>query len=243
MQLLFPKITIAIFLAFTMMACSQDSYTTHKIANIDEASGISYCEDSNTLIVANDEGSFYEINTTGEPIARYKLGDYDLEGVVCEKEQLFFAVEKGVLLLVNRQSLQTQELKLKGKGFDLSKKSGIEGIAKVGELYYLAIQSKDKKDAKLLIVKAGANFAKVTDTIHHNIIDSAGLHYADDQLYIVSDTKNRLYVYDLKKEEIKKEINLTDFDQEGITFDNDGNVYLADDKGAVLKYNKEELGL
>ena len=39
-------------------------YSSHKITNIPEASGISYCKDSNTLMVANDEGTLYEITPT-----------------------------------------------------------------------------------------------------------------------------------------------------------------------------------
>jgi len=36
-----------------------------EIVKIPEASGIDYCKDSNTLVVANDEGWFYEIKTNG----------------------------------------------------------------------------------------------------------------------------------------------------------------------------------
>lgn len=241
MKQTFPQAAVSIFLLLTLLACSKESYQQHKIANIDEASGIDYCAESNTLIVANDEGSFYEITPEGEPIARHKLGEFDLEGVVCEKEQLVFAVESGALLLVDRTSLQTQYLKVKGEPFKLSKKAGIEGITKVGKHYYLAIQSDKKKFAKLLVVKAGANYAKVIDVIDHEVIDSSGLFYQEKQLYIISDTKNKLYIYDIKRHKVDKKLKLPKFDQEGITFDNDGNVYLADDQGAVLKYTAKEL--
>jgi len=243
MKLSFLKLNTSILLFLAISTYAQESYNKHKIADIKEASGIAYCKDSKTLIVANDEGSFYEITLEGKPVARHKLGDFDLEGVVCEKEYLIFAVEKGALLKVDRTSLKTKYLKLKGESFKISKKAGIEGITKVGKYYYLAIQSDKKKNAKLLIVKAGDNYAKVIDTIEHKIVDSAGLHHEGKQLYIVSDTKNKLYIYNLKKNKIDKKIKLPKFNQEGITFDVEGNVYLADDQGAVLKYTQKELGL
>lgn len=216
----------------------------HKISKIAEASGVSYCEDTNTYMVANDEGSFYEISGEGKTIARHKLGDYDLEGVVCQEKKLIFAIEEGALLVVNRETLQTKYLKIKGKEFKPNKKSGIEGIAKVGELYYLAIQARKKKDAKILIVKITNNHAKIVDTIKHDIIDTSGMDYHDDKLYIISDKNDKLYIYNLKKNKMKKKsYNLPKFAQEGIAFDNNGSLLLADDDGAVFKYTKKELKL
>jgi len=236
-----PKLT-NLFLLLALTACS--SADKHKIANIDEASGISYCQDSNTLVVANDEGSFYELTTNGEILSEHKLGDYDLEGVVCEKEHFVFAVEKGELLVVPRTEPKINRLKIKGQGFTLTKKHGIEGITKIGKLYYLSIQEKKRKeDAKILVVKLGANYAKVVGVINSNIIDTAGMKYHNKKLYIVSDKKDKLYLYNLKKNRIKKKIKLPKFAQEGVTFDNSGNVYFADDDGAVLKFTKKELGL
>ena len=228
------------FLTLTLSACSSEN---HKIASIDEASGISYCQNSDTLVVANDEGSFYEIKPSGEIISRHKLGNYDLEGVVCGDKNIIFAVEDGALLRVDRKSLETKEIKIKGKDIKFDKKSGIEGIAKVGDNYYLSIQSKTKEKAKLLVVKIGSNYAKIKKIINHGIIDSAGMEYQHHILYIVSDKKDTLYLYNPKSNHIIKKIKLDEFAQEGITFDNRENVYFADDNGAVFKYTKKELGI
>lgn len=235
--------TLLLTTLLTFTACSNESQASNVIAKIPEASGISYCEDSKTLVVANDEGSFYELSRTGEILSEHKLGKHDLEGVVCEEDQFVFAIEKGALLLVDRKTLKSKKLKLKGKNFELSKQAGIEGITKVKDFYYLSVQAKNKKDSKLLVVKAGANYAKVVDIIEHGIVDSAGLQFLDKKLYIVSDKKDKLYIYDLKREKILKKIKLDKFAQEGITFDNDGFVYFADDEGAVLKYSKKDLKL
>jgi len=232
-----PIIIASIIL--TLTACSNEQ---HKIVSIAEASGISYCQNTDTLIVANDEGSMYEITPKGEIISRHKLGKYDLEGVVCEDDEMTFAVEGGSLLKVNRKSFKIQELKI--NGFKFNKKSGIEGIAKIGDLYYLSIQAKKKKkNAKLLIVKIGNNYTKIKDIINHGIIDSAGMEYHNKKLYIVSDKKDKLYIYNIKTNSVEKKIKLDKFAQEGITFDNSGNIFLADDDGAVFRYTKKELGI
>jgi uncharacterized protein YjiK len=228
---------LLLLLILNLTACA-DKKNDAVIASIPEASGISYCQDTQTLIVANDEGSFYELTNTGKVLSSHKLGKYDLEGVVCEKEKFVFAVEDGALLEVNRKTLKTKELKIKSQGFKfkLSKKAGIEGITKIGALYYLSIQSKNKKDSKLLVVKAGANHAKVIKVIDHGIIDSAGLQFHNKKLFIVSDKKDKLYIYDLKKNKITKKIKLPKFAQEGVTFDDNGFIYFADDDGSVRKY-------
>ena len=238
MKLLFNSLLLLITLNFTACAKEQKSDI---IASIPEASGISFCQDTKTLVVANDEGHFYELSTDGAILLERKLGKYDLEGVVCEKENFVFAIEKGAILKVNRKTLKSKVLKLKGEGFKLSKQAGVEGITKIDDLYYLSVQTKKKKDAKLLLVKAGANYAKVVKVIEHGIVDSAGLQYHDKKLFIVSDKKNKLYVYNLKKNKVSKKIKLPKFAQEGITFDNSDFVYFADDDGTVRKYSKTSL--
>ncbi len=241
-KILVTTISILTFLALSAYA-KIDSKA--KIANIPEASGISYCSNSNTLIVANDEGSLYELTTNGKILLQKKLGDYDLEGVVCEEKQFTFAVEGGSLLIVNRKTLDKKEFKVRGKEVKIGKKHGIEGIVKIGNLYYyLSIQSKKKREkANLLRVKLGSTYAKITEVINHRVIDSAGLEYRNNLLYIVSDKKDKLYIYDLKRKKLLKKIKLPKFAQEGITFDNSENVYFADDNGAVFKYRVEEFGL
>ncbi|RUM75450.1 MAG: hypothetical protein DSZ11_02220 [Sulfurovum sp.] len=108
-------ISILLFLLLGAFAYSGTKESdNHKISIIEEASGISYCTDTNTYIVANDEGSFYEISPKGKIISRHKLGDFDLEGVVCQKDTLIFAVEKGALLIVDRETLESKYLKIKG---------------------------------------------------------------------------------------------------------------------------------
>jgi uncharacterized protein YjiK len=219
-----------------------DSVKNHIIASIPEASGISYCTDTNTLVIANDEGKFYEITPNGDILATHSLGNYDLEGVVCEDDRFVFAIENGDLLGVNRKTLQ-QNLYSLEKVKKLGKKNGIEGIAKVGDNYLLTIQTKDKEEASFMLVAIADGKTKVLKTIHHGIIDSAGLDYKDGILYIVSDKKDKLYLYDLEKEKEIKKIKLPSLALEGVALDEKGNIFFADDNGAILRYTLEELKL
>jgi len=243
MKPIYLKLLLSSFFLLATTACDAKDSNPRKIASIPEASGISYCDNTDTLMVANDEGWYSEITPSGKIISQYKLGNYDLEGVFCEDNIITFAVEDGALLQVDRKSMEKKLLKVKSSEVKLNRPMGIEGITKIGDLYYLAIQAKKKKDSNLLVVKAGANYAKVIKIINHRVKDSSALEYKNKQLYIVSDDKDKLYIYDLKTETIKKKIKLPKFAQEGIAFGKNNDVFFADDNGAVMKYTLKELGL
>ena len=218
------------------------------IAKIPEASGISYCSKSDTLIVANDEGTYYEISRKGKILHRTKLGKYDLEGVVCEDTQLIFALENKGILIVDRKTEKKKKVILdtfyNGKKLPLfNKKSGVEGIAKVGNMVYLSKQSKKKKESFIAVVKLTPYPSRIIDVIEHHISDTAGLTYHNGYLYMVSDKEDLLIKYDLNKKKSVEKIKLEKGAWEGIAFDKKGFVYLADDDGRVVKYKKKVLGL
>ncbi|MEA1954587.1 MAG: SdiA-regulated domain-containing protein [Campylobacterota bacterium] len=218
------------------------------IANIPEASGIAYDAQNHRLIVVNDEGTYYEITPEGRVTLKKKLGKYDLEGVAVEDDTLIFAIENKGLLLVNKKTGKKKKVIIdtiyKGKKLPLfSKKSGVEGIARVGDFFYLSKQSKKKKDSFIAVVKLKPYPSRVVDVIKHKIPDTAGLTHHDGFLYMVSDKKNLLIQYHLEKRKIIKKIKLEKGAWEGIAFDDKSNLYLADDNGRVVKYKKKALGL
>ena len=240
------KIYLFVPIAFFMMACADTE--GKEIVKIPEASGISYCSDTDTLIVANDEGAYYEINRKGKILQKKKLGNYDLEGVMCEDDQFIFALENKGILVVERKTGKKKKVTLdtfyNGKKLSLfDKKSGIEGIVKVGNIVYLSKQSKKKKDSFIAVVKLTPYPSRIVDVIEHEIADTAGLDYHDGYLYMVSDKKDLLIKYDLDKKKIVQKVKLTEGSWEGIAFDSKGNVYLADDDGRVVKYKRKNLGL
>ena len=242
MRVYLSIITVLIFL----IGCN--SSTSSKIVTIPEASGIDYCFSSDTLVVANDEGWYYEIRTDGEIVYQAYLGEYDLEGVVCEENNFIFAVEDQGLLYVDKKTKKSQMIlintKYKNKILKIfDKKEGIEGITKINDNFYLAKQSKKRKESYLVVVKVTKGKGKIVDVIHHKIKDTAGLAYNKGLLYMVSDKKDKLIVYDVKKKQTLKKIGLEEYAQEGIAFDSNGFIYIADDEGAVWKYSEKDMGI
>jgi len=241
--IMLPKeLSMKRYILMVMLASlSYGSDTAHEIAQIPEASGISYCADSDTLVVANDEGWYYEIDTSGAILHKHRARKYDLEGVHCEPDRFVFAIEDRGILLINRKTNKTKLIEIdtayrnkKLKLFD--KKRGIEGITKVGDTYYLAKQAKKKKDSIIVALKLSRFGSKIVDVIKPKIADIAGLIYHNGILYMVSDKKDLLIKYNLQKKKIIEKIKLPKTAQEGITFDSKGFAYIADDDGAVLKY-------
>lgn len=240
------RITLLISIIFLLVACADPK--GKEIAKIPEASGISYCSDTDTLIVANDEGAYYEITIKGKILKIVNLGKFDLEGVLCEDEQIIFVREDKGLLLVDRKSGTKKKVIVdtfyEGKKLPLfDKKEGVEGIAKVGNILYLSKQSKKKKKSFIAVVKMKPYPSLIVDVIEHHIADTAGLDYHDGYLYMVSDKKDLLIKYDLQKKKSVQKVKLEEGAWEGITFDSKGDVYLADDAGRVVKYKKKHLGL
>ncbi|HEY9191141.1 MAG TPA: SdiA-regulated domain-containing protein [Sulfurovum sp.] len=238
----------SLWVTFIVLVTACGTPTGKVIAKIPEASGISYCAHDDTLIVANDEGSYYRLTAKGTILQKKKLGNYDLEGVVCEEDQLLFTVENDGLLVVDSKTSQKKNVPLDtryhGKNLSLfDKKEGVEGIAKAGNMVYMAKQSKKKKSSFLAVVSMSPNPARVMDVIEHRLADTAGLAYHQGYLYMVSDKEDLLFKFDLQKNQHVKKIKLGKGAWEGIAFDARGNVYLADDEGRVVKYRKKSLGL
>ena len=240
------RIILLVSLTFFVIACADPK--GKEIVKIPEASGISYCSNTDTLIVANDEGSYYEINRKGKILHKTKFGKYDFEGVVCEDHQLTFAIENKGILIVDRKTGEKQKVILNtmynGKKLALfDKKDGLEGIAKTGNIVYLAKQSKKKKDSFIALVKLKPYPSRIIDVIEPNIADISGLDLHEGYLYMLSDKKDLLIKYDLEKKKSIQKVKLEKGAWEGIAFDRKGNVYLADDDGQVVKYKKKHLGL
>lgn len=239
-----------LFLIFFFTSCSHgDDVLVH----IPEASGICYAKNTNSLFVANDEGKVFEISTEGKILREKRLGNYDLEGVACDskKGKLYFSVEgDDNVLIVNQKTLNIQkEVKIKRdfkkvKVLKKDKKNGLEGITITPNGIYLSNQSTKKwpkSDPSVLIKLNSLKKKKVAikGIVDHGYKDIAGLSYHNGYLYMVSDSENLLIKYDLKNKKTISTKELSDFAQEGVTFDDDGYIYFADDNGRILKYKSK----
>lgn len=240
---------------FIMIGCEGKS---NEIAKIPEASGICFSKKSQTLFVAQDEGKVFEISKEGNILREKWLGKYNLEGVACDdiEGELLFAVEgKDNILVVNQKNLEIKNnIKIKraynGKVILIKdrKSHGIEGIAIVEDYLYISNQSNKflpKKDPSLLIKVKKSTRKKVAilELVEHGYKDVSGLTYHDKHLFMVSDSKNLLIKYSLKKQRVVGTAKLPKFAQEGVAFDDKGCIYFANDKGSVYKYQRQKFGL
>jgi uncharacterized protein YjiK len=221
---------------------------TH-IAKIPEASGICYSKSRNSLFVANDEGGIYEINKEGKLLRKRRLGKYNLEGVACDddKSKLYFALEKSdSILIVNQKTLAIQK-KIKIKryyhGIEILRKNrhGVEGITLIDNNLYLSNQSRKKypKADPSVVFKVGKLKKRKTaikDIVNHGFRDISGLSYHKGYLYMVSDYDDYIIKYDVKEKKLLAVHDLPKGAWEGITFDENDTIYLADDKGKVFRY-------
>ncbi len=246
-------VLISIFL-FT--ACAKDTKKDHAIAKIPEASGICYDKISKTLYTVSDRGIVYEISTDGKIIRKKYIGNFDIEGIACDtKNNRLLVISEGnddILILSKKNLSVTKQIDIKRsfegkKILQKDKKNGIEGITIDNNGYiYISNQSHHKyphPDPSVIIKIKDLHKSKtkIVSIIDPRRKDIAGLDYHDGYLYMVSDTNNKLYRYNFKEKKIDKKVSLPKFAQEGIAFDENGNIYLADDRGEILKYLIDEL--
>ena len=121
-------------------------------------------------------------------------------------------------------------------------KSGIEGIVLYKDKLYISNQSENsypKADASVIVVvdyNLNKKKLKIKNIIDHKQKDISGLTFYKDTLFMISDKNNFVLSYDIKKNKINKKYKLKKkYAQEGLTFDKKGHLYIADDKGQILK--------
>ena len=243
------------FMTLLLFTFAQNLFAKEKvIAEIPEASGIIYSQKSNTLFVVNDEGTIYELSLKGKIKREKKIGSYDLEAITIDEKNsiLLLANEKKdeILLLKKDDFSLIKKIKIKGKykGKKIVKKGkdGIEGLALYKNKIYASNQSKKaypKEDSSVIVILdyKDKKKLKIKDIIDHGYKDVAGLCFYKNFLYFVSDKSNLLVKYNINKNKMIKEYKLSKkYAQEGITFDKEGNLYIADDNGKILKLQIDE---
>ncbi|RXJ88521.1 hypothetical protein CRV01_12290 [Arcobacter sp. CECT 8983] len=244
-----------LFLFLILAMFCANLYAKEKtIAKIPEASGIVYSKKSNTLFVVNDEGTIYELSLKGKIKREKKLGDYDLEGITLDEKKnilLLANEEDDEIIFLNKKDFSIiKKIKIKDtyKGVKVLKrgKNGIEGITLYKNKIYVSNQSNKpypKEDSSVVVIldNKSNKKLKIKDIIDHGYKDIAGLCFYNDFLYLVSDDANLLIKYDINSKKVVKEYKLSKkYAQEGITFDKKGNLYIADDKGKILKLKLDE---
>lgn len=241
------------------------SITKERIA---EPSGITYHPARRSLFIADDSGNVYELNLQGTLIQAKGVNELDIEGITMDPGTglLYAAVEGDEVIL----ELEPETLMVKRdfrigrsfKGEQLLKKGGmgIEAIAFVpdashpeGGTFWVGNQSfslKEKGEPSVVcevVLPLRSETAKksvgtIINAYKMNFIDISGLAYdpQDDVLVLISDTTNLLV--EIKREgTILSKYLLPGDEQEGITLDGLGYMYIAQESGEIIKLGDQRL--
>ncbi|RKU24469.1 hypothetical protein C6499_16770 [Candidatus Poribacteria bacterium] len=241
------------------------SITKERIA---EPSGITYHPTRRSLFIADDSGNVYELNLQGTLIQAKGVNELDIEGITMDPGTglLYAAVEGDEVIL----ELEPETLTVKRdfrigrsfKGEQLLKKGGmgIEAIAFVpdtshpeGGTFWVGNQSfslKEKDEPSVVcevVLPLRSETAKksvgtIINAYKMNFIDISGLAYdpQDDVLLLISDTTNLLV--EIKREgTLLSKYLLPGDEQEGVTLDGLGYMYIAQESGEIIKLGDQRL--
>lgn len=235
---------------------------------IAEPSGLTYHPERKTLFIVDDEGYIHEIRSDGTVVQTNELQGRDLEGITTNPTTgwLYAAVEDDETILeINPQTLKVhREFKInrsfEGKPLLKEGGMGIEGITFVpdashqeGGTFWIGNQSFSRKPGgepsvicevvvPLLTTDSKTAEGTIVRSIEMNLLDISGLAYdaQADSLVLISDTTNLLV--ELKRDgTLLHRYLLPGNDQEGITLDGLGYMYIAQESGQVIKFAERRL--
>ena len=241
------------------------SITKEQIA---EPSGITYHPDRRSLFIADDSGSIHEVNLHGTFIQAKGVNELDIEGITTDPRTglLYAAVEDDEVIIELEPETLTIQRKFRivrdFKGELLLKKGGmgIEAIAFVpnashpeGGTFWVGNQSfslkaKDEPSVVCEVVvplrtqTAAVSEASIVNAYKMNFIDISGLAYdpQDDVLVLISDTTNLLVEMNRDGTILSKYL-LPGDEQEGVTLDGLGYMYIAQESGTIIKLGDRRL--
>ncbi len=224
-----------------------------------EPSGICFHPTRKTLFVVSDEGEIAEIEKDGTPVFRMKIPG-DLEGVTVNPETgLLYLVKEGDDIILEFDPDQREVIRsfplnraYQGNPEYIEKRTedydnGIESIAFVGDAehpeggtFYIGNQW-DPQCVMEVQIPLVSSFEKTAEAHILRVLplkldDPAGLYY-DPQtglLNVVNDADNIFVEITLDGKIIKEYAFLGD-EQEGIARDDEGYLYIAQDRGEIIK--------
>lgn len=228
---------------------------------IEEPSGICFLKQTGTLFVVSDEGFIFEIDKLGKILRRSYLGG-DLEDVCPgpDANTLLVAVEREDKLLVVdwRNLVSIQEILIDSWAdgrliLEEDDDHGIEGLiyyrgtVLVTNQSYIIVDSTSghKSDSSALLTIAPPKChdcdAEIVFVDYQQYPDLAAVSAPSDSsnLFLISDEEDLLLEYNPVAGVIVEEYKLFGEEQEGLAFDDEGNLYIAQDSGGILKINFE----
>ena len=229
-------------------------------AGFGEPSGICWHAQRRTLFVVGDEGDICEMATDGSLLKTKQVRDgADFEGLTCDPATgwLYVAVEEAESILeVHPETLEIlREFSLprdfRGRTLLKAGGEGIEAITFVpdpghpeGGVFWVGNQAftlSDEQDISAVFqvelpLRTHKGEARITGYFEPGIIDVSGLHYdpATDRILLISDATNLILEYSRSRRLLGVQAFPGD-NQEGVTVDSDGFLYIAQDTGGIIK--------
>lgn len=221
-----------------------------------EPSGIVFSKSRGTLFVVGDEGDICELRTDGTLVNKARIRKTDLEGITSNPVtgNLYALDELSISILeINPDSLEVlQHISIdllpaqynhenKNRGFEAITFLPNPGQAANSRLFIANQGRSDRASAavhELTIPLAdGDNVAKTLQIFEQKIADLSGLHYDDSSglLLVISDAHNTLLLMTTEGD-THTSYTLPGENQEGITLDDEGYLYIAEDSGNIIKY-------
>ena len=234
------------------------------VGNIDKAafnepSGICWHSLRETLFVVGDEGDICEIKTDGTMIKQKRIRHVDFEGITHDPltGMLYIAVEGSESIIeINPETFEVLRdfsipRILDGKTVLKAGGQGIEAITFVpdsqhpqGGVFFVANQAfglTDKHDISAVFrvelpIRSNTGTPKLLGYFAPQVIDLSGLYYdpRSKHIFVISDATNTILEYSRNYVLVGAHAFPGD-NQEGITMDDDGFVYIAQDSGGVIK--------
>lgn len=227
-----------------------------------QPSGICFHSKRGTLFVVGNLGEVCEMRTDGKVIKEKRIKAADFEGITHDPStgRLYVAVEGDEKIIEldpeTFDVLREFSIPREFKGDTLLKAGGqgIEAITFVpdinhpqGGTFYVANQSYNLEDTEDISAvfeievplksKADTNIsAKILRYFSFGVIDLSGLYFdeATGHLYVISDSTNTIFEF-TKAGTLLGGHAFPGDNQEGITVDDQGFMYIAQDSGGIIK--------
>ena len=245
-------------------ACLNAVFPNKWIGDIDkikfnEPSGICWHGKRGTLFLVGDEGDICEIKSDGTLVKQKHIRQADFEGITHDPSSgLLYVVEEEAESIIEIHPESFEVLRefsvprqFEGKTLMQKGAEGFEAITfapdadhKQGGIFYVANQAftlSNEQDISAIFrvelpLRDKTAKVKVIDYFEPGIIDLSGLYYdsSTGNLLVISDAANMILEYSSGFELLNYHAFPGD-NQEGITVDPQGHIYIAQDTGGIIK--------
>ncbi len=226
------------------------------VPGVKEPSGIAFAPARNTFFVVGDEGSLVEASSTGRVVASIPSGG-NLEDVAIHLPSgrlVLLSEKKSELIVVDPATgKKTGRFRLVDEALlgdtGTNKNQGFEGLTfraeggrPGGGVFYLVHQ---RSPAMLVAVAFDPLMAKGsigaeslvsrTPVANREDLTAVTFERSLNRLFVIADSRDRLVMLGLSGNE-EAEIVLPGAQQEGLSFDPQGNLWIADDRAGLLVF-------